>query len=370
MLLNGKPDPNLVQVLINARAANNPVGLISNHHEPDWFAGSFGGSGVQFLHNKGRQSGEIVSQNAKNFSLNPFDVLVLAGKDEDVQMGKNGHALLIAAGWSTAKQVVPLGIRVDDAKQFQEIIDLTTGWLGQWWFTGDEPRYRVRALSDLSSKYGKTITQRVFAQKLTSTVKNGGSRLNALLAVTARSLLMEGTDSQEGLVWGVYPSSSSANDDDEILSDFTHRLRTTVSRVRFSKRGEPLFIRHTPSTKRSMGGGGDRTDPTNQILTVHLNPFYKESNRLLGKHVIVVDDCTTYGVSFGVASAFLRKAGAASITGVALGKFGGQLRYYEIDIQTDPFKPVVAGGFTSIAPGWFQGATSSVTQQVLQTLIP
>jgi hypothetical protein len=46
------------------------------------------------------------------------------------------------------------------------------------------------------------------------------------------------------------------------------------------------------------------------------------------------------------------------------------LRYYEIDIKTDPYQPVVAGGFTVAAPGWFPGATSGVAQQVLLTLIP
>jgi hypothetical protein len=58
------------------------------------------------------------------------------------------------------------------------------------------------------------------------------------------------------------------------------------------------------------------------------------------------------------------------VTGVALGKFGNQLRYYEIDIKTDPYQPVVAGGFNVAAPGWFPGATSGVAQQVLLTLIP
>lgn len=362
------PDAELVQVLVNAVAAGHPVGLISNHTKPDWFDEKFAKSGVQFMQTNARQTGEIVSSNSEKFELNPFDVLVLATKDEDVQMGKNGKALLIAGGWSDAPQVVGLGIRVDSATEFQEVIDLTAGWSGQWWFAGDSPGYRVRALSDLSG-YGKPITQQDFAQRLTNTVKNGGSRLNALLAVTARSLLMDGAASAKDLVWGVYPSSSSDNDDTEILSDFTHRLRTTVSRVRFSKRHEPLFIRHTPSPKRSSGGGGDRTDPTSQILTIHLNPFYRESSRLVGKNVIVIDDCATYGVSFGVASAFLLKAGAASVTGVALGKFGNQLRYYEIDISSDPFKPIVAGGFAFATPAGFPGTSSAVTQQVLQQLI-
>mgnify|MGYP005724923915 CR=1 FL=1 len=60
----------------------------------------------------------------------------------------------------------------------------------------------------------------------------------------------------------------------------------------------------------------------------------------MGRNLIVLDDCTTYGVSFGVAAALLRKADAASMTGIALGKFGNQIQYYDILIQNDPFAPV------------------------------
>lgn len=366
---NGKPNKALVDVLKKARAAGNPTVLASNHKQPDWFDDAFSGSGVQFMREIGRQDGEIVSRGAKQFSLNPFDVIVLATKDVDVQMGKNGGGLLVAANWSTDKQVAPLGIKIASASDLTEIIELSSGWPGQWWFSADGQRYRVRALSDLSTKkYGLTGTQAAFAMALRTTVKNGGSKLNALLAVTARSLLMEGFGSAKNLVWGVYPSSKSKNDDTDVLSDFTHRLRTTVSRVHFAKRGHPLFIRHTPSSKRSAGGGGDRTDPSEQIRTVHLNPFYAEGSKLAGKHVVVVDDCTTYGVSFGVAAAFLRKAGAKAVTGVALGKFGSTLRHYEIDIKSDPFKPVPANGF-SAASSAMSGTTNPGAQTSLQHLI-
>jgi hypothetical protein len=370
LLSGGAPNPALVKVLAKARAANHPVGLISNHAEPAWFATLFGGTGVQFLHTPGRQSGAIISTNATKFGLNPFDALVLAVKDVDVQMGKNGGAILVAAGWSTVPQVQALGIRIASPQELAEIIALINGWTGQWWYTGTTAQYSVRALSDLSG-YGKTITQAEFAKRLTNTVKNGGARLNSLLTVTARSLLIDGMGTQTDQVWAVYPSSSSTNDDSEVLSDFTHRLRTTVSRVRMCKKGEPLFIRHKPSAKRSHGGTGDRTDPTDQLLTLHLNPFYKASGRLKGKNAVVVDDCTTYGVSFGVAAALLRKAGVLSVTGVALGKFGNQLRHYEIEISGDPFKPLSAKDFKLIKSISFPGgATNPVPQTVLQALIP
>lgn len=368
VLSGGKPDLNIARVLIEAKAANNPVGLISNGAEPAWFAGTFGDSGVQFIQNRARQNGEIVARNAEKFSLNAHDVLVLATKSEDVQMGKNGGAVLVAAGWSTDRDVRALGICVDNAQQLQEVIRLTAGWSGQWWFSSDKPRYKIRVLADLSG-YAVTNAQEVFAANLTRTVKNGGSRLNALLAVTARSLLTDGTISPKDLLWGVYPSSSSHQGDKEVLSDFTHRLRTTVSRVRFAKREEPLFIRHTASSKRSRGGGGDRNDPAEQIMTIHLNPFYKKSKRLEGKHVVVIDDCTTYGVSFGVAAAFLRQAGAASVTGVALGKFGNRLQYHRIDINSDPFAPVVRDGFTTEDISDFPGANNPNAQQVLRELL-
>lgn len=365
----GIPNRELVQVLIEIKAKGNPVALISNHNEPGWFQNAFSGSGVQFMRSPGRQNGEIISQNAAQFSLNHHDVLVLAAKPEDVQMAKNGRAVLIAAGWSNDLQVQGVGVRINNATELQEVINLTAGWGGKWWAAGNGPQYKIRALANLS-ELGVSNDQQAFASKLKAIVKNGGARLNALLAVTVRSLLMDGFGSELKLVWGVYPSSSSGNDDREILSDFSHRLRTTISLSRFCRKGLPLFIRHTASPKRSASGGGDRTDPSGQIETIHLNPFYEENNRLIGKHVIVLDDCTTHGVSFGVAAAFLRKAGAASITGISLGKFGNVLRYYDINITTNPFSAVGPNDYSIASKPIFPITTSTATQSALQVLFP
>ncbi|AQQ30815.1 MULTISPECIES: phosphoribosyltransferase [Burkholderia cepacia complex] len=366
VLVSGLPHSAIVKVLADFAAAGNPVALLSNHAEPIWFKQAFANTAVQFLRSPGRQDGGVVSHNAKHFNLQNHDVLVLASKLDDIQMAKNGHAVVIGAGWSNNRYVADLGIRAANPTELEQVITLTAGWQGQWWYQGNTPDYSVHVLADLS-QMGKGIDQQIFAGKIKQTVKNGGVNLNALLAVTARSMLFMGVGGVPDLLWGVYPSSNSDNSDNETLSDFTHRLRTTVSRVRNAERGQPLFIRHTPSAKRSSGNfSGDRRDPTGQVTTIHLNPFY--ASKLRGKNVVVVDDCTTYGVSFGVAAAFLRKAGAASVTGIALGKFGNQLSAYHIELKTDPFAPVKASDFIGSSDP-FPGTNNFGSQAALTSLL-
>lgn len=359
-------DQQAVTSLINLATNDRVVGMISCHAKPDWFDVAFAGSNVQFVHRASRQDGTAIGILANKIQVKPYEILVLAATRDDLAMAKNGGAMLIAAGWVPAAQVDNFGVKVANATELDEVIRLVDGWVGNWWAEIDTPKYKVRALADLSS-INKAYDQVIFSNKVKSTVKKGGAHITALLTVCARSLLIEKIHLEKSLAFGVYPSSSSANDDTEVLSDFTHRLRTTVSRVQFAKRGAPLFIRHAPSKKRSSGQGANRLDPSNQIETIHLNPFYK--TRVRGKHIIVVDDCTTYGASYAVAAAFLLKAGAASVTGVALGKFGNQLHYFDITINSDPFAPVAKGQYTSKAPVFANCNTDATAQALMRNLL-
>ena len=363
---NGSPVPGLAKTLQTAVRNGMPVGVFSNHAKPGWFDAVYQGTGVQFVHDVGRQSGESLRQNAETFNVQPHDALVLATSLDDLQMGKNAGAVLIAGEWSSEPRVRDLGISVANATELLDVLALTAQWPGGWWYKGEGPGYRVVALADLSSMYVGN-EQEEFGRRITHVVKQGGAPLKALLAVASRSLLMEGYGAQSDLAWGVYPSSRANQGDNEVLSDFTHRLRTTVSRARYAKRGEPLFVRHRPSAKRSTGGGGDRTDPSGQVRTLHLNPVYRRS--LSGRHVVVVDDCTTYGLSFGVAAAFLRAAGCESVLGVALGKFGTRILGYDIEITSDPFAPVGDNfHFHGTCP--MIGTNNVGAQQALRELLP
>jgi hypothetical protein len=281
-------------------------------------------------------------------------------------MAKNGKAVVAAAGWVADVALQNLGIRVATASEFEQLISLSSAWSGNWWFSADGLSYRVRALADLS-QYHRSLDQQIFAGKVTSTVKGGGARLNALLAVTARSLLTD-PFTLDANFWAVFPSSSSDNSDNEILSDFMQRLRTTVSRVHFAERGQPLFIRHRRSQKRSSGGTVNRLDPSDQLLSLHVNPHYKKQIR--SRNVVVVDDCVSYGASFGVAAGLLLAAGAKSVTGIALGKFGNQLHEFQILVSGNPFEPLKVTDFTYKVNGGFTGTTDSNLQASLLTLIP
>lgn len=364
---SAKADTNIVEALKEIANKNNPVAVVSNNPKPSWFDEAFNLSKVVFVRAKGRQSGQFIKDLAKQSKIPTSNFLCLTATDEDYMMGKNGQAILIAAGWSNNAKAKSLGIQVANASELKEVFDLTNNWPGSWWFSGNGPSYGVRALADLSS-YGAGADQVKFSQKVTNTVKQGGGRLNALLAITSRSLLLEWGGEKKGVFFGVFPSSDPAKYNDEVLTDFTHRLRTTVSRVRYADRNEPLFIRHTASPKRSKGQGGDRTDPTSQVTTLHLNPSYAQAIR--GKDVIIIDDCTTYGLSFGVAAAFLAAAGASSMTGIALGKFGSRLEHYHITLNSDPFAPVKASDFTLVKHTSLPGKTAVGAQNALHKLVP
>ncbi|MGV3526554.1 MAG: phosphoribosyltransferase [Candidatus Sericytochromatia bacterium] len=328
---------------------NCPVVFLSNQPKPDWFEEKLGVAGIFFIPAPGRQNGQILKDLVATLkdgggTFEPHDILVLASKEEDIHMGKNGCGVLVAAGWSKNQHVKNLGIKVDSAAELEQVIQLLSDWNGNWWYRVEHEALQVKSLANLSSR-GGTVTenQERFARAITTTVKQGGVRLNALLAITARSLLADGLATEKNLLWGVYPSSSSDNKDKEVLSDFTHRLRTTTCRSKFATRDNPLFIRHKASSKRSKSSVVNRMCPREQIESLHLNPAYK--GKLRGRKAIIIDDCTTYGVSFCVARALLLRAGVSSVTGLALGKFGNQLYHFDINIVSDPFAPIGSDGY-------------------------
>jgi hypothetical protein len=74
-------------------------------------------------------------------------------------------------------------------------------------------------------------------------------------------------------------------------------------------------------------------------------------------------------VSFGVSVAFVRTAGAASVTCPALGEFGHCLNYFEIDVENDPFAPVVSGDYNVRVARSLAGTRNPKAQDALIHLV-
>jgi len=357
----------LANALEALAASGTPVGVVSNRPKPSWFDRTF--TEVQFARWMGRQKGHQIAELGAEYDVPTHDFLVLGASPEDVQMAKNGKAVLISMAWLPDSYAAKYGISVTSPAELAEVVNLLSTWPGQWYFEATSPPYNVLSLSNISGK-GVTAAQERWAGQIVATIKAGGPRLTALLTVAARSVLMSGLAPKKDLIFGLYPSSRSRNDDSEILSNLTQRVRTVTAKCQLARQGRPLFFRHRASAKRSSGASSNRTNPAGQLTTIHINPYYR--GKLEGRHAIVFDDCTTYGVSFGVTAALLRKAGVASINCIALGKFGRQLRHYDIQVTSDPFRPLSPGDFTVQTAGrWpsHQAAENAAAQHALRKLV-
>lgn len=341
---DGNPRAAVVSCL-KSLAKTGAAAVLSRSVEPDWFKPTFG-SEVQFIRVAKRGDGEIVKQNAKSMNRAPHEFLVLAGNEHDIGMAKNGGAVLIGASWVDDSRVAGTGLLVDKASEFEEIARMLDEWAGSWFWQADLPGMKVRVLADLSTHYQPT-EQEKFGADVTRLVKGGGSRLSALTALLCRSYLAE-AEVGGSLAYGLFPSSSSANKDADTLSETVHAVRTVTSKVHFAKRDEPLLLRHRATNKRSHGRSS-RTDPSDQINSLCVNPAYR--NKLRGRKIVLVDDCTTYGLSFSVARTLLLAAGASEVMAIAVGKFGNQFRFFDIrlerpadcyEAQDKPFKLVTS----------------------------
>ena len=362
----GQPIPSVVDALKSLTSIAT-VGVISNQAKPAWFDAAFAGSTVQFAAWPGRAGGKELRWLMAENKIASHLSLVLAATRDDLGMAKNGGAFAVGAGWAADHAVAKTGLRVESPADFVELMRVVQGWSGKSWFRAEGERYSVEAVCDVSSLYSQQADAQVrFGRAVVAAVKNGAPGQNALLGITS-CVLASSLSGVEDQMWGVYPSSAKHDDDSDTLSDFVHRLRTTVSNVRMARRNEPLFVRHRATIKRSRSGG-DRTNPTSEVDSLHLNPKYR--GKVAGRNLVVIDDCTTYGVSMGVAAGFLRCAGAASVTCLAVGKMGNRLDYYDVRINSDAFAPVSVGQWTHAVGQWISEPQEfSEAQSALRDLL-
>lgn len=310
--------------------------IVSNRSRPEWFSEI--AESTQFVTERKRQDGNFIPhliEINKSHDLSHNEIVVLGATAEDMQMATNSKSLLVRCEWS--EEVFQMGCYGVAWKKPATLLKLAKYLDDQipWYFQSRTDEYKMFALTNAGT-YSASQDEVAAANEIRSVLKNGSLDKRNRLLLHMMSSIYRTDEFSKADVFGYYPSSKSQNEGSEIMAEFCR-----YARENFKKRYKhPIFIRHTAAVARHSRSG-DREDPTSQIESIHLNPFYK--GKLAGKKVIIMDDYLTYGVSFGVARSLLLKVGAEEVVCMALGKFGSQARAYSIDLgDQDVFAPMTA----------------------------
>ena len=315
---------------------------VSDRPAPSWFktnfpwlkycnAPSFGGGS--------RKSGKFVAgllDLNKTLNLRKSQLVMLGYGEADVPMYANSQSVLIRCDWRSDlhPKIRPYGIPCPTVSALPPILKLLNEE-HPWFFTHTDNVCDTYCLTNAATRVGSDEELKALAAQLQSCLKAGNPKKRQEFIVHLLSSFYATDIFRAADLWSYYPSSKSANDGTELICDFVELARTTFNR---RKKEHPLFIRHTPTSARHSSPQAKREDPASQIQSIHLHPDYDGSLR--GKTVVVLDDYTTTGVSFSVAAAFLRKAGAAKVLAVAMGKFPRTSYIQEIELGSSPFARV------------------------------
>jgi hypothetical protein len=332
----GNPRLAVVEALRQAHQSGCQTFVVSNHRPPKYWHDfgflKFNECGFSPPRRAGEIVGKILGVN-RDKGLQHRDIIVLGADDEDMLMAVNSRSLLIRCEWATPlpDKISRYGVPFLNPSSLPTVLRLLEG-RAPWYFIHPGNFLDVFAQTNAGTKYETDAKMIRLVDRLRSRLKTGSIPFAKSFTLHFLSSVYNTEGFEDVDVWSYYPNSDSDNDESEIIATFSNQARIT-----YKKRSNgPLFIRHKKSPRRHLGGG-DRTDPTLQLETIHLNPAYKN---LSGKTVAVLDDYLTYGVSFGVAAAILQAAGAKKVIAIALGKFGACAKCYNITVNSDPFSPL------------------------------
>ncbi|MFJ7831845.1 phosphoribosyltransferase [Peribacillus sp. NPDC097284] len=159
-------------------------------------------------------------------------------------------------------------------------------------------------------------TERELLEGFESLLKSGDRKYFNTLYFHLISGVMKNPELRNIKIWGTFPSSSSAINQE--LEELKERCRYLTGR----RMTEPLFIRHKQVEKSHYTAHTTRLSQGCKIHfdSIILNPYYNAS-RIRGKEVCVIDDYLTNGISFETARNLLIQAGASKVILLSLGRY-------------------------------------------------
>jgi len=296
--------------------------------------------------NKG--SDAWVLRACERLGLSPTQVFYVGDTVRDWRTAVNARVFYLEAGWSErprghgARRVLIVkepGVVLPFARH---VLVPAPFWAYAEDFEDEPVRLRVLLPNDarLRSDAGEFTVQDVFTYE--REIKVAGLPANTmLLALVVISLLREGLfDVRRGRsmpIFAPYPGSKRGSPT-RLFDDPLQLLVSYAKGYYF----HDLFLREKDAEDKSLlrvrhARGESVPPPTieNETSTLVLNPRYKEKVR--GRHVVVLDDFTTTGMSLEWAKTLLLSAGAEEVTMVAVGKYPKPHDRYRFSGEVDPY---------------------------------
>lgn len=316
---------------------------VSNRPKPAWFAQQNTPAvfcNAPALSGRSRETGKFVAElfalNEQKLKLKRSQIVVLGYGERDIPMFAQSGSILIRCDWrpDQHERIGKYGIPCPEPAHLPHVLGLLNEE-NPWFFTATDPLCDIYCLTNAATRKGSDEELKALAAELQSCLKHGLSGKQMDFVTHALSSIYATDVFRAANLWCYYPASDSPNTGSEVIAEFTDLPRVTFG-IRQSK--GPIILRHQWTASRHSGPQHQREDPTSQVKSIHLNRDYRD--RIKGATVVVLDDFMNHGVSFSVAASFLKRAGAAKVIAVAMGKFPRTAYLQEIEIADSPFGPV------------------------------
>ena len=328
-----------VQDVVNRLVdAGHYCALVSNRNEkPSWLEEFSYSPNFKFLPVPGRKQKDKVRKLLRSCSVDWSKVLVVSCTDDDFVMSINSRLLFLVGRWSNkiGKRISQYGIKIDSPRCLLGAIELLSS-TEPWYYSYQSKAFSIYSMTN-AGDHNSISEMKPIVSKLRNHLKCGDNTDKVIFNLLFISSLLKTPPCENIDYWAYYPSSSIKQKQDEIISSYAEIARASLSCK--AQHPHPIFVRHKAVQPRHSAGSSDRINPIDQVQSIHIHNHYE--GKLKDKTVAVVDDFTTYGTSFGVAEALLKKAGAKNVICFALGKFGNTTHKYEINAnRINPFKPI------------------------------
>jgi len=258
--------------------------------------------------------------------------IVYIGDDDrtDILCAINARILPIAAVYSPSKKSLNYGLPFDKVEDLQDYL-FTFGMQGNyfgWIYSSSSTD--VRALIGDHTGLTETLKKVLKEQK---DIEIGSTR-----KISVRNLLFLYLITQcylSGLIinidWiTIYPGHSQNS-----LNSTLHQYSESITRIFREKFVPDLILRHKDAPESKFQG--KKRNIFDQFMTIKINSKYQK--KIQGKSILVLDDFTTSGYSLETARCMLLKAGAQSVTCLAIAKFRRTYSMANVRKNWNPFEP-------------------------------